>query len=175
VTHLAFSPDGTALFAAPADGRSFHLFEIHPHNTSSQNQSEVQGEVWHLYELRRGNTVSEVVEVNWSSDGRWIGVATGRGTVRKLLSYRYGSIADIQMYSPFTPLEVLRMPPPIPPLDLLILIPSSPSRPPSPPRLDSACVRSRTQISQVQRIQEQHSHSAPSSPILFDPVPQFLI
>jgi hypothetical protein len=95
VSHLAFSPDGTTLFAAPADGRSFHLFELHPHATPTQNQSEVQGEVWHLYELRRGNTVSEVVEVNWSSDGRWIGVATGRGTVRKLHSYQYGSIADI--------------------------------------------------------------------------------
>jgi WD40 repeat protein len=95
VSHLAFSPDGTTLFAAPADGRSFHLFEIHTHITSPGDQSEVQGEVWYLYELRRGNTVSEVVEVTWSSDGRWIGIATGRGTVRKLPSYRYGSIADI--------------------------------------------------------------------------------
>jgi hypothetical protein len=84
VSHLAFSPDGTTLFAAPTDGRSFHLFEIHPHSTFAGNQSEVQGEVWHLYELRRGNTASEGVEVNWSNDGRWVGVATGRGTVRKL-------------------------------------------------------------------------------------------
>jgi WD40 repeat protein len=81
VSHLAFSPDGTTLFAAPADGRSFHLFDIHPYTQSSQ---QVQGEVWHLYELRRGNTASEVVEVKWSRDERWIGVATGRGTVRKL-------------------------------------------------------------------------------------------
>lgn len=83
VSHLAFSPDGTTLFAAPVDGRSFHLFELHPHTRASEKE-QVQGEVWHLYELKRGNTASEVVEVNWSRDGRWIGVATGRGTVRKL-------------------------------------------------------------------------------------------
>ena len=105
VSHLAFSPDGTTLFAAPVDGSSFHLFEIHPH-TSYPNQSEIQGEVWHLYELRRGNTVSEVVEVNWSPDGRWIGVATGRGTVRKQLSQHPGELADIQMYSPSIQSEV---------------------------------------------------------------------
>jgi hypothetical protein len=106
VSHLAFSPDGTTLFAAPVDGRSFHLFEIHPQSTSPENQSEIQGEVWHLYELRRGNTASEVVEVNWSPDGRWVGVATGRGTVRKQLSLHPGELADIQMYSPSIQSEV---------------------------------------------------------------------
>lgn len=107
VSHLAFSPDGATLFAAPISGRSFHLFEIHPHTASPPNQSEVQGEVWHSYELRRGNTVSEVVEMNWSSDGRWIGVATGRGTVRKLPSLHVYELADLQMYSPSTSQEVL--------------------------------------------------------------------
>jgi hypothetical protein len=116
VSHLAFSPDGTTLFAAPADGRSFHLFEIHPQSIAPGNQSEVQGEVWHLYELRRGNTVSEVVEVNWSPDGRWIGVATGRGTVRKLSSLHPGEPADMQMYSPSIPLEAWQMRLPILPL-----------------------------------------------------------
>jgi WD40 repeat protein len=106
VSHLTFSPDGTTLFAAPADGRSFHLFEIHPQSTSPENQSEIQGEVWHLYELRRGNTASEVVEVNWSPDGRWVGVATGRGTVREQLSLHPGELADIQMYSPSIQSEV---------------------------------------------------------------------
>jgi hypothetical protein len=95
VSHLSFSPDGTTLFAAPADGRSFHLFDIHPHvNPNAQSREQVQGEVWHLYELRRGNTASEVVEVKWSKDGRWIGVATGRGTVRKLHSSGDGVLAD---------------------------------------------------------------------------------
>jgi hypothetical protein len=84
--HLSFSPDGTTLFAAPMDGRSFHLFDIHPHLSSPasiKKETQVQGEVWHLYELKRGNTAAEVSTVEWSRDGRWIGVATGRGTVRK--------------------------------------------------------------------------------------------
>ena len=140
VSHLAFSPDGATLFAAPISGRSFHLFEIHPHTTSPGNQSEVQGEVWHLYELRRGNTVSEVVEVNWSSDRRWIGVATGRGTVRKLSSLQVYELADIQMYSPSTAQEVMPLLSPIRLLDLLILIISNPSQPPSRPPPDFACV-----------------------------------
>jgi len=172
VSHLAFSPDGTTLFAAPADGKSFHLFEIHPHSTSPGNQAEVQGEVWHLYELRRGNTISEVVEVNWSRDGRWIGVATGRGTVRKPCPLHRGEPADTQMYSQLIPLEVLRLHPPILLLDLSILIPSSPFQPPSPPRLDSVCVRSRKRILQAQWIRARHSLSAPNSLIPFDPVLQ---
>jgi hypothetical protein len=83
VTHLAFSPDGTSLFAAPADGRSFHLLEIHPSGPVSSGTQAGEGEVWHMYELRRGNTAAAVSEVKWSQDGRWVGVATGRGTVRK--------------------------------------------------------------------------------------------
>jgi len=85
ISHLSFSPDGTTLFASSVDGRSFHLFDIHPQPRSETRKSQngVEGEVWHLYEMRRGNTVSEVTEVQWSGDGRWVGVATGRGTVRK--------------------------------------------------------------------------------------------
>jgi WD40 repeat protein len=82
ISYLEFSPDGTTLFASPVDGRSFHLFDIHPSASSETLKNGVEGEVWHLYELKRGSTVSEVVEVKWSGDGRWVGVATGRGTVR---------------------------------------------------------------------------------------------
>lgn len=80
ISHLAFSPDGIRLFAAPADGRSFHLLDIHP---ASPAGSASEGEVWHMYELRRGNSAAAVSEVQWSQDGRWVGVATGRGTVRE--------------------------------------------------------------------------------------------
>ena len=174
VSHLAFSPDGTTLFAAPAHGRSFHLFEVHPDTASPQNPGEVQGEAWHLYELRRGNTVSEVVEVNWSSDGRWIGVATGRGTVRKLSRAHIGGTAHIQMCSPSTPQEVLLLLSPIRLLDLLIHIIFNPSQPPSLPPPDSACAPTNL-IIRLQRIWGQPLHSVPSSWILFGPVPQSLI
>lgn len=86
VSHLAFSPDGTGIFVSPADGRALHLFDIHPASPELPVPSgTVAGEVWHTYELRRGNTAAAVSEVQWSADGRWIGVATQRGTVRESL------------------------------------------------------------------------------------------
>ncbi|KAK4689245.1 hypothetical protein P7C73_g853, partial [Tremellales sp. Uapishka_1] len=69
VSSLSFCPLGTQLFAAAADGKSFHVMEIH------------HREVWHLYELKRGHTSAEVCEVAWDKGGRWLGVGTGKGTV----------------------------------------------------------------------------------------------
>lgn len=90
ISHLSFSPGGTSLFIAPRDGRVFHIVDIHPggpgHRHAHGNhavEEEVSGDVWHMYELRRGNTAASVNEVTWSTDGRWVGVATQRGTVRK--------------------------------------------------------------------------------------------
>nr|XP_019007868.1 uncharacterized protein I206_07502 [Kwoniella pini CBS 10737]OCF46649.1 hypothetical protein I206_07502 [Kwoniella pini CBS 10737] len=82
VTYLSFSPDGSQLFAAPSDGRSFHIFEIRPAGIETvELAGDVKGHVWHLYELKRGYTAANVKEVNWARDGRWIGVGTGKGTV----------------------------------------------------------------------------------------------
>lgn len=90
VSHLAFSPSGTSLFIAPRDGRVFHMVDIHPASPGHElmhgrhgAEGEVSGEVWHMYELRRGNTAAAVSEVQWSLDERWVGVATQRGTVRE--------------------------------------------------------------------------------------------
>lgn len=82
VSYLSFNALGTQLVVAPADGRVLHIFEISP-SGAARNASGVAGEVWHLYELRRGNTAGAVCEVKWSQDGRWVGVGTGRGTIRE--------------------------------------------------------------------------------------------
>ncbi|KAK6906527.1 hypothetical protein I203_100512 [Kwoniella mangroviensis CBS 8507] len=81
INHLSFSPDGTQLFAAPNDGRSFHILELHPAGIDKAELGEVKGQVWHLYELRRGHTAATVKGVSWDKDRKWIGVATGKGTV----------------------------------------------------------------------------------------------
>ncbi|WVW80768.1 hypothetical protein I302_102754 [Kwoniella bestiolae CBS 10118] len=81
VAHLSFSPDGTQLFAAPDDGRSFHILDVHPAGIDKDEMGEVKGQVWHLYELRRGHTAATVKQVAWDTNGRWIGVGTGKGTV----------------------------------------------------------------------------------------------
>jgi hypothetical protein len=89
VAHLSFSPDGTQFFAAPMDGRVFHIFQIHPAGAVKHLVRGVcKGEVWHLYELRRGSTIASVCEVTWDRAGRWVGVGTGRGTVRKYFELR---------------------------------------------------------------------------------------
>ena len=84
VSRMMFNHAGTQLVVGPEDGKSLHLFEIHPHASKiTPNDPSVRGEAWHLYELRRGNTPAKVHDMSWSLDGRWIGVATGRGTIRK--------------------------------------------------------------------------------------------
>lgn len=84
VSCLSFNTLGTQLLASPADGRVSHVFEIHPAGPGlTSSRSEVSGQVWHLYELRRGNTVGRVCDVSWSKDGRWVSIATGKGTIRE--------------------------------------------------------------------------------------------
>jgi WD40 repeat protein len=83
VAHLSFSPDGTHLFAAPKDGKAFHIFRLHPAGLLRDRlRGPCKGEAVHVYELRRGNTSASVCEVSWDSRGRWIGVGTGKGTIR---------------------------------------------------------------------------------------------
>ncbi|WWD20766.1 hypothetical protein CI109_105243 [Kwoniella shandongensis] len=82
VSYLSFSPTGTQLFAAPTDGRSFHIVQIQPAGAlKSRIRGECKGEVWHVYELKRGHTSASVSEVSWDKAGRWVGVGTSKGTV----------------------------------------------------------------------------------------------
>ena len=86
ISWLSFNQHGTQLCIAPADGRVQHIIELHP--AAAQKRSvkvDVAGAAWHLYELRRGTTPATVCEVSWSRDGRWIGVGTGKGTIREYL------------------------------------------------------------------------------------------
>jgi hypothetical protein len=84
VSHLCFSPSGTKLFAADDEGRSFRILEVRPAGARrGEMRGEVKGEVWDLYELRRGNSLAQVDNVKWAEDERWVGVGTGKGTIRK--------------------------------------------------------------------------------------------
>jgi len=97
VSQLSFNPIGTQLLVALEDGKSQHVFEIHPVGAKRQMMHALCGEVWHLYELRRGNTAAKVVEVTWADDGRWVGVETSRGTIREFRVAMYQSSS--QTYS----------------------------------------------------------------------------
>lgn len=85
VQYLSFSPSGTTLLAAPADGRSFHVFEFHPTGPMKENtRTGTQSQAWHLYELKRGHTIANVRWTSWDRMGNWVGVGTDRGTIREL-------------------------------------------------------------------------------------------
>ena len=85
VSYLSFSPSGNQLFAAASDGRVFHIVDVHPAGALKLGvRGACKGEVWQLYELRRGSTAASVCEVTWDRECRWIGVGTGLGTIREL-------------------------------------------------------------------------------------------
>lgn len=86
ISYLSWDKDGTQLFASPSDGRVFHIFQVNPNAPGSASSFEIKGCMLHLYELKRGTTAARVKEVVWDESGRWIGVATDRGTIRELSS-----------------------------------------------------------------------------------------
>lgn len=83
VQHLSFSPSGTTLLAAPADGRSFHVLEFHPAPLKGNISTGPQSQAWHLYELKRGHTIAKVRWTSWDRMGNWVGIGTDRGTIRE--------------------------------------------------------------------------------------------
>lgn len=87
VSFLSFSPNGTQLLAAQADGRACHVVQIHPTAAGAERRGakDVHGEVYHMYELKRGNTPAEIKDVVWDARGRWLGVVSGQGTIRASL------------------------------------------------------------------------------------------
>ncbi|OCF34494.1 hypothetical protein I316_04009 [Kwoniella heveanensis BCC8398] len=110
VAHLSFSPDGTQLLAAPSDGKSFHVVEVHPAGINKNElRGEVKGQVWHLYELRRGHTAASVRQVNWDQKGRWVGVGTGKGTVHVFPISAMGGPASSSTHATANPLNPTRL------------------------------------------------------------------
>ncbi|WVR08661.1 hypothetical protein IAU60_005719 [Kwoniella sp. DSM 27419] len=82
VSYLSFNPEGTKLLAAAAHGRVSHVLDLHPVGFDRNGlRGAIQGQVWHLYELRRGHTTASVKHVEWDTSGRFVGVSTDRGTV----------------------------------------------------------------------------------------------
>jgi hypothetical protein len=110
---LSFSPEGSRLFAAAADGRDFHVLDVRPRGRefSRHSRGSPKGEVWDAYILRRGNTAADVQSVSWSQDERWIAVGTGKGTVRELYHpVLFGSLTHTQTSSPSRLLAESRLP-----------------------------------------------------------------
>ena len=113
IAHLAFSGVGATplLCVAPCDGHRVAVFQIRPGSGvtgaagvvgagagvsgagagagtgrgagTGAREGAVAEMPWHWYDLRRGVTNARVDGVVWEKTGRWVGVATGRRTVRE--------------------------------------------------------------------------------------------
>lgn len=91
---MSFNPDGTQLAVAQADGRAAHVFQIHPRGINRAREQRAgdatgtglgmgMGMVYHMYELKRGNSAADIQSVQWDEGGRWIGLVSGSGTIRE--------------------------------------------------------------------------------------------
>ena len=95
IAHLAFAGVGATpiVCVAPRDGQRVAVFQIRPGGagpgapatpaTAAAREPAVAEMPWHWYDLRRGVTSARVDSVVWEKTGRWVGVATGRRTVRE--------------------------------------------------------------------------------------------
>lgn len=92
IAHLSFSSAVGAtpmLCVAPRDGQRVAVFQIRPGASGRAGagagcmESAVAEMPWHWYDLRRGVTSARVDNVVWEKAGKWVGVATGRRTVRE--------------------------------------------------------------------------------------------
>ncbi|RXK41958.1 hypothetical protein M231_00679 [Tremella mesenterica] len=111
ISYLSFSKCGTKLLAAQDDGRACHVFGIRPAGAKKLDMpGECKGLAWHLYELRRGNTAATVINVEWSRDGRWVGVATGRGTIHIFPMNPDGGMPSVSTHVPLKVINSTQLP-----------------------------------------------------------------
>lgn len=83
INHLSFSPNSQMLFISQAPSCVFSIVEIRPSSPGGLGASKELGESWERYVLRRGVREGVVRFVQWDKGGRWIGVGTGKGTLRE--------------------------------------------------------------------------------------------
>ncbi|CDZ96326.1 WD40 repeat protein [Phaffia rhodozyma] len=91
INHLSFSPNSQMLLISQAPSCSFAVVEIRPPRKSPHPApGHSSGEVWERYVLRRGVSEAVVKSVSWDNAGRWVAVATGKGTLHVYPLNPYG-------------------------------------------------------------------------------------
>ena len=106
ISLLQFSQDGTMLMVATSGGQTMKVFQLRPAPTgvrhlsgasSIHNTTSLDSPV-HMYDLRRGRTSAVVDSLTWAHDGRWVAVATEKGTVHVFATNPYGGPSDEQSH-----------------------------------------------------------------------------
>ncbi|GAA5977579.1 hypothetical protein JCM11641_006869 [Rhodosporidiobolus odoratus] len=103
---LSFSPSSTSLLTASATAHAFDVFELKPavrigvSATSSSPSSAPAplGQVWHRYRLQRGYTSAQATSATWSTDGRFVSVATGKGTAHVYALNATGGLPQLETH-----------------------------------------------------------------------------
>lgn len=104
VSLLQFSEDGNSIIVARRDGQTMKVYQLRPLPASTRspgwtddsgnhvtvNSSQPAHSPWHVYDLRRGRTSAVVESLTWAYDGRWMAVATQKGTVHIFASNPFG-------------------------------------------------------------------------------------
>ncbi|KAF8903655.1 hypothetical protein CPB84DRAFT_1773819 [Gymnopilus junonius] len=123
VAGLSFSKDGTSVGVVPRDGHSVKVFKLHPapgvmvaaynvissssalassqEDTTPREFSERQipepmtRPASQLYDLYRGRTSAVIESVDWSRDGKWVGIGTRNRTVHVFGVNPFGMKPDV--------------------------------------------------------------------------------
>ena len=91
---MKFDQSGQLLVTCCVEGRVFNVFSIQPHPC---DPSECQ--VQHLYMLYRGETISIVQDLHFSTDSRWVTVSTLRGTAHTFPITPYGGQISVRTHT----------------------------------------------------------------------------
>lgn len=100
ISLIQFSHDGTSLMVATRGGHTMKVYQLRPARRG-RNATGADGGLlppWHTYDLRRGRTSAVVESLTWAHDGRWMAVATEKGTVHVFATNPYGGPADEQSH-----------------------------------------------------------------------------
>lgn len=104
ISLLQFSDDGNSIIVARRDGQTMKVYQLRslPAGIRSCGWTDESGNrvtvdsskpvhpPWHVYDLRRGRTSAVVESLSLAHDGRWMAVATQKGTVHIFASNPFG-------------------------------------------------------------------------------------
>lgn len=104
ISQLSFSPSSTHLLVAVDGAHSFDVFELKPMTavgssaTSTGPAAESGANVWHRYRLERGITSAHARDISWSTDGRFVGVSTAKGTTHVYTVHPTGGVPLLETH-----------------------------------------------------------------------------
>ncbi|CAD5220713.1 unnamed protein product [Bursaphelenchus xylophilus] len=90
---LAFGHGGRILITGNEIATTFNVFILHPHPTAPSLSS-----VQHIYTLHRGNSAAKVIDTAFTSDNRWLAIATNHGTTHVFAITPYGGPVNLRTH-----------------------------------------------------------------------------